>query len=218
MTYARSHAPANRLGIVAAVGALHLAAFYAVVKGLTVAFVPFSDPPPISATNHPLPTTPPPKPVERRVHHPLPDPRPLPSPTGEIVFPLDRAGGTTTTTTGGETGPVDPPLPPVRPTPPLFTPKAARPLGQPGLWVGEADYPTGELRLGHSGAVGFSLAIGASGQVTGCTVTRSSGYPALDETTCRLIARRARFEPARDEQGMAVAGQFASTVRWQIPD
>jgi protein TonB len=94
----------------------------------------------------------------------------------------------------------------------------ARPLGQPGTWVGESDYPTGELRLGHAGAVGFSLTIGSAGQVTGCTVTRSSGYRALDEATCRLLARRARFEPARDEQGLPAAGAYASTVRWQIPD
>lgn len=217
MTYARTTAPANRLGIVAAVGALHLAAIYAVVKGLTVAFVPFTDPPPIQATNTPLPKPTASRPTDHRVRPPLPDPQPMPTPTTEVVFPLDPVRGTGGTI-GGETGPVDPPLPPVRPTPPLFTPKAARPLGQPGLWVGENDYPTGELRLGHAGAVGFSLAIGVSGQVTGCTVTRSSGYPLLDETTCRLIARRARFEPARDEQGMAVPGQFASTVRWQIPD
>jgi len=216
MTYARTTAPANRAGIIAAVGALHLVAFYAVVNGLTVAFVPFPDPPPISATNTPLPKPPQPKPEHPRVHDPLPDPLPLPSPTGEITFKLPPTGPVGPT--GGQTGPVDPPLPPLPPKQPLFTPKAAHPLGQPGLWVSERDYPTGELRLNHAGAVGFSLSIGLSGQVTGCTVTRSSGFPILDETTCRLIARRARFEPARDEQGLPVAGQFASTVRWQIPD
>ena len=216
MTYARTTAPANRAGIIAAVGALHLVAFYAVVNGLTVAFVPFPDPPPISATNTPLPKPPQPKPEHPRVHDPLPDPLPLPSPTGEITFKLPPTGPVGPT--GGQTGPIDPPLPPQPPKQPLFTPKAAHPLGQPGLWVSERDYPTGELRLNHAGAVGFSLSIGLSGQVTGCTVTRSSGFPILDETTCRLIARRARFEPARDEQGLPVAGQFASTVRWQIPD
>ena len=70
MTYSRTIPPANRIGIVAGVGILHLAAFYAVVSGLAVNFVPFVDPPPISATNHPLPKAPPPKPADHRAHHP----------------------------------------------------------------------------------------------------------------------------------------------------
>lgn len=215
MTYSRAIRPANRLGTVVAVGALHVAAFYAVVTGLTVAFVPTDDPPPITATNTPLPK-PLPKPADHHPREQKPDPLPQPTPTGETVIQLGPLQPPWPT--GGELKPTDPPLPPRQPVKPLFTPKAARPLGQPGQWVGESDYPTGELRLGHAGAVGFSLAVGASGHVTGCTVTRSSGYPVLDETTCRLITRRARFEPARDEQGLPVSGQFASTVRWQIPD
>lgn len=216
MTYSRTIRPANRLGTLAAVGALHVAAFYAVISGLAVVFVPHDDPPPFSAANHPLPKLPPVhKPPSHHARQPLPDPLPQPTQTTEVFIPLGPAGGPAA---GGDTRPTDPPLPPLRPNPPLFTPKAARPLGQPGTWVGESDYPTGELRLGHAGAVGFSLTIGSAGQVTGCTVTRSSGYPALDETTCRLLARRARFEPARDEQGLPAAGAYASTVRWQIPD
>lgn len=219
MTYSRTIAPGNRLGIVAGVGALHIAALYAVASGLTVAFIPFADPPPISATNTPLPKPTPPKPDRHRERQVLTDPHPQPSQTAETIFKLDPTFDGTSGGGGGErTQIVDPPLPPIRPPQPLFTPKAARPLGQPGLWVSERDYPTSELRLDHSGAVGFTLAIGASGQVTGCTVTRSSGFPVLDEATCRLIARRARFEPARDDQGLPVPGQFASTVRWQIPD
>jgi len=217
MTYSRTERPANRLGIVAAVGALHLAAFYAVVSGLTVSFVPEDIALPFSATNQPLPKDPPPpRPVDHHARQPLPQPQHARE--TEVVIPLGPVGGGTGAT-GGDLRPIDPPpLPPVRPTPPLFTPKAARPLGQPGAWVGENDYPTGELRLGHAGAVGFSLAVGSAGQVTGCTVTRSSGFAALDAATCRLLVHRARFEPARDEQGMAVAGTYASTMRWQIPE
>lgn len=216
MTYSRTIPPADRLGIVAAVGTLHLAAFYSVVSGLAVNFVPFVDPPPITATNTPLPKTPPPKPAVHPAHQPRTEPRTGPTHPVLTIIPLGPI--LPTGPTAGETRPLDPLPPPYHPPPPLFAPKGARPLGQPGSWVGESDYPTGELRLRHAGAVGFTLAIAASGQVTSCAVTRSSGFPVLDETTCRLLARRARFQPAHDDQGRPVAGQFASTVRWQIPD
>ena len=43
-----------------------------------------------------------------------------------------------------------------------------------------------------------------NGRAGGCTVVRSSGHAALDATTCRLIEKRFRFEPARDAQGRPV--------------
>ena len=40
----------------------------------------------------------------------------------------------------------------------------------------------------------------------------------LDEATCELVTRRARFDPAKNNQGRAVAGNYSSAVRWQLPD
>ena len=220
MTYVHAEQPARRAATIAAVGALHLAAFYAVVAGLSVGFIPKGDPPPISATNTPLDPVPPsprPEREHRRMDHPLTDPLPQPSREPMVLptatFPLDPPRPF-----GDPTGSGLDPVPLPRPTTPAFTPKAARPLSAPEGWVGEVDYPTTELRLGHAGKVGFRLSIGSEGQVTACTIIASSGYARLDETTCRLLARRARFDPARNAQGLPVAGEFASAVRWQIPD
>lgn len=47
--------------------------------------------------------------------------------------------------------------------------------------------------------------VGTDGRAGGCTVMRSSGNAELDATTCRLIERRFRFDPARDTQGRLVS-------------
>jgi hypothetical protein len=65
--------------------------------------------------------------------------------------------------------------------------------------------------------VSYRLVISTAGRVASCELTRPTGKRALDDATCRLIAERARFEPARDSRGRAVAGSYANTVRWQIP-
>ncbi|KRA83821.1 hypothetical protein ASD76_07340 [Altererythrobacter sp. Root672] len=66
--------------------------------------------------------------------------------------------------------------------------------------------------------VGYSLIIGSNGRVSACDVVRSSGNSQLDEATCRLITRRARFDPATDGSGAKIIGSFSGTVLWQIPD
>ena len=60
--------------------------------------------------------------------------------------------------------------------------------------------------------------IAASGRVESCTITGSSGHPELDRATCELVARRARFDPAKDSSGAKVSGTYTSSVRWQLPE
>jgi TonB family protein len=93
----------------------------------------------------------------------------------------------------------------------------AKPIGNPGEWVTTNDYPAQALREERQGTVAFTLQVDAKGAVTNCTVTSSSGTPALDQETCRLIMLRAKFQPAKNKQGRAIAGKFSSRVRWQIP-
>lgn len=92
------------------------------------------------------------------------------------------------------------------------------PRGSPGAWVTSDDYPTEALRAEQSGTVGFTIDVDAAGTITNCWITASSGSPALDEATCRLITSRARFNAARDERGRNVAGQFRNRIVWQIPE
>jgi protein TonB len=93
--------------------------------------------------------------------------------------------------------------------------RAAQPVG--GAWASAADYPTIDLRLGHQGTTRYLLSVSPAGGVTSCTITGSSGWPGLDEATCRLARQRARFGPALDDGGSATAGSYAGSVSWRIP-
>jgi protein TonB len=79
------------------------------------------------------------------------------------------------------------------------------------------DYPAAAIGVGEQGRVGFRLDISAAGAVTGCTVTASSGSAILDETTCRVMATRMRFHPARDSAGKPMPDTYSSGIRWSLP-
>lgn len=133
--------------------------------------------------------------------------------------------------TGSITSPITTEIvPPVRPTfEPADTQPQVQPKPQPVLtrgavpassradWVTTDDYPTSALREGVEGSVGIDVTIDANGRVSNCTVTASSGSDLLDQTTCKLYVRRARFTPALDEGGRPIAAHRADRVKWQIP-
>lgn len=104
---------------------------------------------------------------------------------------------------------ITPPAPPAVATP-------LSPRGSPGSWVTNDDYPPSAQRDGVEGVTGFALAVGPDGKVTGCSVTGSSGSSLLDDTACRLLQRRARFNAAKDASGQGVAATYRGRFRWQI--
>lgn len=116
-------------------------------------------------------------------------------------------------------GKVEPPAPsPLPKIAPSYPPVAAAPSNGPLGWITNDDYPSTSIRRIEEGNVSYRLAIGSDGRVDGCSITRSSGHARLDEATCRLVERRARFTPAKDETGAAVAGTYTGQVTWRIPE
>lgn len=105
-----------------------------------------------------------------------------------------------------------PPLPPV-----VSKASPVRAIGNRGSWITTDDYPGAALRAEEQGVVSLAVQVGSDGRVTGCSVTASSGSATLDSAACRLYQRRARFEPARDDAGNAVATSYNDRVRWQLP-
>lgn len=228
MTYA-SHtrrpnpaALAGALGIPAAFGAL-------LVVGLAVTVVTRDVPPPLKGfTIKPIPVPPPP-------------PQPQPDPVEQTTTTKRPASTTSTTTrpdvipfnfgntpidtlpglgesTGPVVGPVDFGIPEPTPSASPFDPVDARPKNNPARWVIDSDYRSNWLRQGLSGNARFTLSISASGKVTGCTITRSTGHDVLDTATCDLLTKRARFDAARDGTGKPVAGSFTGSITWKIPE
>jgi protein TonB len=207
----------NRPRTIAAVAILHAGLGYLIVSGL--AYTVITQVPRVTiAENYPDALPPPP--------HDFPPPPPHdtrtnpPSSNTETLVKTDILPRDTLTTV--KIGPLPPPPADPDPFPRIEQPKPN--LGravQPGAgragWVTSDDYPAQSLREGATGVVAISVSIASDGRVQGCEVTKSSGNTQLDEATCRLYARRARFTPALDPDGKPAVAHFADRIRWQLP-
>ena len=61
------------------------------------------------------------------------------------------------------------------------------------------------------------LLINPSGGVETCSIVLSSGSPSLDQATCALLHKRARFTPAKDATGRAEYDVFRSPpITWSL--
>jgi protein TonB len=85
-----------------------------------------------------------------------------------------------------------------------------------GPWVTRADYPAAAERANQQGTVYFTLDIDTRGCPTACRVTRSSGYASLDDATCPILMRRARFDPAVDANGTPIAATWSNKFTWAL--
>jgi protein TonB len=96
--------------------------------------------------------------------------------------------------------------------------KPVPPVARNGNWVTDNDYRSSWVTRKWEGTAGFRLTVGTDGRVKDCTITQSTGHDALDDATCALVKKRAKFDPAKNDRGETANGTFSSAVRWQIPD
>lgn len=106
------------------------------------------------------------------------------------------------------------PAPAARAAPSGPPPPADWPLRR----ISPQEYPFEALEAGAQGFVAYRLDIGPDGQVSHCSILRSSGSAALDAGTCRIVSGRARFTPARDGEGRPVADRRDGWVTWRLQD
>jgi protein TonB len=79
------------------------------------------------------------------------------------------------------------------------------------------DYPSEAQMNGEEGSVQARLSIDPQGVVAKCVIVRTSGHRSLDEATCRIIQKRARFTPARDDRGKAVSDTVVTPpITWRL--
>ena len=72
------------------------------------------------------------------------------------------------------------------------------------------DYPAELRRRLSQGAAPFVMfTVQPNGHVTGCRIYQSSGDPAVDEMTCRLVTARFVYRPAYNRRGEPVSSQMA---------
>jgi len=84
--------------------------------------------------------------------------------------------------------------------------------------IRNSDYPRAAGEEGLGGTVGVRFVVQPDGRVSRCDITRSSGSPILDDTTCRLIVERFRYDPSRDPDGRPVPATIVQHHTWVIHD
>jgi len=203
------------LGVVAL---LHIFLGYAFVTGLALKAV--------KAIVQPLETVnvkeeapppeepPPPPPKEQEIPPYVPPPEvsvandtPAPTITTQTTVPAPEPPRFT---------PPAPPAPPPVAAPPATPPSPATPKGR-GNTMSEDDYPDASRRAEEQGVTRVSYTVTTDGRATGCTVSQSSGFPRLDEATCKIVERRFRFNPATRD-GQPVTETKSQSIRWQLRD
>jgi protein TonB len=206
-----------------AVGAFHAVLAVGLVTGLTITGVVTSDDPFESIFYAPEETPPPPPPpppdtsVEKPIETVVAPPIPLPLPPVS-----ENLTETTTTIPDTPVGPVfvDPgKYTPVKPvSPPGLAPVNAKPSNNPGGWVTNDDYSRADIIRNREGRASFRLVVGSNGRAEACEITSSTGHQSLDDQTCKLVTRRARFDAATNEAGEKVVGTYSGSIVWRIPE
>ncbi len=80
-----------------------------------------------------------------------------------------------------------------------------------------SDIPESAWESGVEGTVSVRYFVNVDGSVSGCRITRSSGYALLDNTTCRLIEQRFRYRPSLDDDGTPVRSIIVENHTWINP-
>jgi TonB family protein len=78
-------------------------------------------------------------------------------------------------------------------------------------------YPPRALAAGEQGKVGFRVHLDDEGNLKSCEVVKSSGFASLDNETCEMIVRYARFTPVRGADGRGTEAIRDGFVNWQLP-
>ncbi len=96
--------------------------------------------------------------------------------------------------------------------------RPVKPLKSPGEWIVASDYPLQMLVAGQPALVSFRLSIGADGVPTACHIQATTRLKSFDDAVCKSVMRRARFSPALDAKGQAIASYYQNNVRFLIPN
>ena len=81
----------------------------------------------------------------------------------------------------------------------------------------DEDYPAAAVRAGQSGSVLVRLMVDAEGRIGECAIVEGSGAAVLDQRTCQIIVKRARFRPALDSSGAPTRAPAAARIHWLLP-
>ena len=213
MAYADEGMSRNRMIALGLVALLHIFLGYAFITGLALKAVK-AIVQPLETVNvkeeAPPPEEPPPPPPKDIEIPPF-----VPPP--EVSVAQDSPPTITTQTTVAQPEPPRfvPPAPPAPAAPVAAAPPTPATAKGRGNAFSDDDFPDASRRAEEAGVTRVSYTVDVDGKVTACNVTQSSGFPRLDDATCKIIMRRFRFNPATRD-GKPVQETKTQPVRWQL--
>lgn len=80
-----------------------------------------------------------------------------------------------------------------------------------------ANYPRGSLARGEQGTVGIEVTTDKQGRLRSCAVSKSSGFPALDDATCDLLISHLKMKPWLAPNGGGVVKRQQGQIIWALP-
>lgn len=80
------------------------------------------------------------------------------------------------------------------------------------------NYPPRARAAGEQGVVHFTISLDRDGRLRSCEVTKSSGYPLLDDETCELMVAHGVFKPIRNASGRLINPTHAGSINWALPE
>lgn len=83
-------------------------------------------------------------------------------------------------------------------------------------WVSDTAYPMRARAKRMQGTTEFAVDVSPDGRAHHCTIVRSSGHRLLDEETCKIVEKRARFRPAMLDRWTLWAS-YTDRVVWRLP-
>ncbi|MEQ7873086.1 energy transducer TonB [Sphingomonas sp. ASV193] len=166
-------------------------------------------------------TEPPPPPEEKppppqKTETPPPPQISAPPPLVRMETPAPPIQTTPVMTPAPIITPTAKPAPPAPPAPPPVN-RSAQAKANLASYFTDSDYPPAAQDAQQQGTTRFSLTVGPDGRVSDCQVTGSSGSSSLDQATCNILRRRARFTPAMNTAGQAVSGSASGAIKWVLP-
>lgn len=82
--------------------------------------------------------------------------------------------------------------------------------------ISDLDYPS-TLPKGFAGDSTVAILIDPTGKVVECAPSWSSGIAELDSHTCKLVMKRFRYRPYKDQSGRPIWVKDSVTVHWRPP-
>lgn len=221
MAYADRSEGGTRIVAAVIVAVLMAALGYAFVTGLAYQYVKKAAeklntfdvaPPPPPPPDEPPPPPPPDQPLT---------PPPVVSPPPIVRNPNPPPPQVVTVATPppvyNPTPIVAPPAPPA-PAPVVSrVSQAASARGDESQWITNDDYPPRAITEEKEGTSVIAWTINTQGRVENCRTIQSSGSSDLDEAACRLLTRRGRYTPAKDQDGNPIATTKQRRVKWVLP-